>query len=126
MGNLDKWTTPKQIKIERKGEPRPLRRGVLKKGERRKGKKARIDEILSAKKEAIRYAEWMVNEHKRKLEHPEWYKSSNELLVYNPEYGKRFDRASLKLNILILAAIEDKVIFVDDITQYEVNKPRIL
>lgn len=59
MGNSDKWTTPKQIKIEREGEPRGTRRGPLRKGQRRKGIKARWDEVLSAKKTWQRYQEWL-------------------------------------------------------------------
>lgn len=55
MGNFDRWSTPKQIKIERAGEPRPLRRGPLKKSERKKGRKARIDEVVAEWK---RYKFW--------------------------------------------------------------------
>lgn len=49
MGNSDNWHTPKQLKIEREGEPRPPRRGPRKKAQRKKGVKARLDEVLSAR-----------------------------------------------------------------------------
>lgn len=58
MGNSDNWTTPKQIKIEREGEPRGTKRGRLKKGERRKGVKARMDEVKSAYKTWQLYKKW--------------------------------------------------------------------
>jgi hypothetical protein len=58
MGNQDNWTTPKQIKIEREGEPRGTRRGKLKKGQRRKGRKARMDEVISAHKNWLTYKGW--------------------------------------------------------------------
>lgn len=58
MGNFDKWTTPKQIKIERAGDPRPIRRGPMKKGDRKKGRKARTDEVLSALNTWKLYQKW--------------------------------------------------------------------
>lgn len=61
----DKWTTPKHIKIEREGEPRGLRRGTLKKKHRRKGKKARMDEIISAQKRVKQYYDWVMRERTR-------------------------------------------------------------
>ena len=54
----DKWHTPKHIKIERAGEPRGSRRGSRKKKDRRKGSKARMDEIISVKKCAEQYYKW--------------------------------------------------------------------
>lgn len=124
MGNSDKWTTPKQIKIEREGEPRGTRRGPLKKGERRKGKKARIDEILSAKRDTIRYAEYITSERKRRIDHPEWYKPlRNGLRGYEPEYEKGFDQCRIKLDILIAAALRDKVIAPDFVKMFLVEKP---
>lgn len=123
MGNQDNWTTPKQIKIEREGEPRGTRRGPLKKGQRRKGKKARIDEILSAMKDAKRYADWIVDERKRRKEHPEWYTPYKGMRHYDPEYEKWFDKAAFKLDGLILQAIEDKVISATEWKQYIVEKP---
>lgn len=124
MGNLDRWSTPKQIKIERAGEPRPSRRGALKKGERRKGKKARLDEILSARKSCLRYAEYIKNDRQRRIDHPQWYiPVEGRYRRYDPEYEKWFDKALSKLSDLIHAAIVDKVITVDDVAQYIVEKP---
>lgn len=58
MGNFDNWTTPKATKIAREGDPRGTRRGVLKKGERRKGPKARLDELKSAHQRLQQQIEW--------------------------------------------------------------------
>lgn len=121
MGNQDNWTTPKQIKIEREGEPRGVRRGKLKKGERKKGKKARLDEILSAKKEAERYRRYIWDDSARRLEHPEWYRPiKGPYHRYEPNYQEWFDAASLKLNLLLVRAVTDGVIDRDEIEQYQV------
>lgn len=111
MGNQDNWTTPKQIKIERQGEPRGTRRGAKKKGERRKGRKARIDEILSAKKDCERYREYINRDEKNRLEHPEWYTPVERgLRRYDPEYRKWFTKSQEKLKGLIEKAVKDGVI----------------
>lgn len=111
MGNQDNWTTPKQIKIERAGEPRGTRRGILKKGQRKKGRKARLDEVLAAKKEAERYRQYVHDDEKRRIEHPEWYTPEPEsrLRRYDPEYKKWFAKAKEKLDKLIEKAIKDGV-----------------
>lgn len=62
----DKWHTPKHLKIEREGEPRGLRRGPMKKKDRRKGPKARMDEIISARNQVKRYYDWAQEDKKRK------------------------------------------------------------
>lgn len=124
MGNLDRWSTPKQIKIERAGEPRPSRRGALKKGERRKGKKARIDEILSARKECLRYAEYIKNDRQRRTEHPEWYiPVEGRYRRYDPEYRKWFDKVEVKLLKLLKAAVNDEVITDGELGDYLVGEP---
>lgn len=109
MERYDRWSTPKQIKIEREGEPRGIKRGKLKKGERRKGKKARLDEVLSAKKDCERYRQYINDDERRRIEHPEWYTPEPEsrLRRYDPEYRKWFDKSQLKLKGLIEKAIQD-------------------
>lgn len=111
MGNQDNWTTPKQIKIEREGEPRGTRRGNLKKGERKKGRKARLDEVLAAKKDCERYRQYVHDDEKRRIEHPEWYTPEPEarLRRYDPEYKKWFAKSREKLDKLIEKAIKDGV-----------------
>lgn len=122
MGNHDKWTTPKQLKVEREGEPRGTRRGNRKKGERRKGKKARIDEILAAKKDAERYRQYIHDDKKRRIAHPEWYRPFEKgLWRYDPEYQKWFDKAITKLEELVIHAIEDGVITTKDVEDYTVE-----
>lgn len=118
MENLDRWTTPKQIKIERAGDPRPLRRGPLKKRERRKGSKARRDELLSSKQTLLRYADYIVRDRKTKAEHPEWYRHPNH---YDFHWEKHFDEHEKKHFKLIDAAAKDGVI--DDPTLWTVIKP---
>lgn len=122
MGNDDKWTTPKQIKIERKGDPRPLRRGPLKKGERRKGKKARIDELLSSRKTLQQYAKWILDERQRRIDHPEWYiPRKDHLIAYDPHYEEYFDKHSRKHRDLLAEALTDGVI--DSVREWLVGKP---
>lgn len=123
MGNLDKWTTPKQIKIEREGEPRGTRRGNRKKGERRKGRKARIDELLAAKKDAERYRQYVHDDEKRRVEHPEWYTPEPEarLRRYDPEYKKWFNKATTKLAELVDVAVKDGVISAKDAEDWVVE-----
>lgn len=123
MGNSDRWSTPKQIKIEREGEPRGTRRGPLKKGERRKGRKARIDELLSAKRNTVRYAEYIVTERKRRAEHPEWFRPFRGLRPYEPEYEKWFDQCRMRLDSLIAAALRDKMIAPELVKDFLVEKP---
>lgn len=123
---MSDWTTPKQIKIEREGQPHPRNRGILKKGERRKGKKARIDEILSARQHALRYRDWIVAEWKRFKDHPEWYKplpSSYRDKRYNPKYDEWFEHANKRLKKLISAALLDGTIKTDDVRSLTVDKP---
>lgn len=61
----DNWTTPKHLKIEREGEPRGLRRGPTKKKDRRKGQKARMDEIVAARNQVKRYYDWAQEDKQR-------------------------------------------------------------
>lgn len=83
MGGFDRWSTPKQIKMERAGDPRPLRRGALKRGERKKGRKARWDEVLSAYKTWQTYQKWYIDavnrgEEKRGIFGTDWHKDTTE------------------------------------------------
>lgn len=122
MGNQDNWSTPKQIKIERAGEPRGIKRGKLKKGERRKGKKARIDEVLSAKKSCETYKKYCLDDEKRRKERPEWYTQvEGKSRRYDPEYRKWFTEYQTKLLNLIGKAIRDGVFTEEDAKQYEVS-----
>lgn len=121
MGNFDKWTTPKQIKIERAGEPKGIKRGVLKKGQRRKGKKARIDEILSAKKKAEQYRQWFHDEQKRKREHPEWFKPIKGLRNYDPHYEEWFNKSNNRLKEIVECAVKDGVISTKDAENYMIE-----
>lgn len=123
MGNFDRWKTPKQIKVERAGEPRKTGRGILKKGQRRKGKKARVDEILSAMNDCKRYAQWMIDDRKRRVEHPEWYRPIRGYYSYDPKYDEWFDRVKAKLDSLVTKAISDLQIAKEDATKYSVEKP---
>jgi hypothetical protein len=111
MGTFDKWSTPKQIKIERKGEPRPLRRGPLKKGERRKGQKARLDELLSSKKTLERYAEWITQRQR--------FGGKSGLFDNWP--FRAFDDQRVKHVKLLAAALKDKII--EDAFDWWVWKP---
>jgi len=123
MGNQDNWTTPKQIKIEREGEPRGTRRGKLRKGERRKGKKARVDELLAAKKVAEQYRQYVHNDEKRRIAHPEWYTPEPEarLRRYDPEYKKWFAEAATKLKKLVDTTIKDGMITVEEAKDWVVE-----
>lgn len=118
MGNSDKWTTPKQIKIERAGNPRTLKRGILKKGQRKKGVKARFDEILSSKKTLLRYAEWIIRERNQRIKHPEWCITEEAFVEH---YSEIFDTQEKKYFKLIDAAFDDGII--DDKTLWMVIKP---
>lgn len=122
MANKDKYTLPKHIKVEKDGEPRGIRRG-FKKGERKKGKKARIDEILSALRYTKQYALYIIMERQRKAERPEWYRPFKNHIVYEPGYEKWFDDSKLKLDLLIAKAIKDKVIMPEDVVKFCVQKP---
>lgn len=122
MGNQDNWTTPKQIKIERAGEPKGTKRGKLKKGERRKGKKARLDEILSAKNDCVRYSQHIKDDAQRRREHPQWYTPfEGPGTRYDPEYRKWFEKALVKLKTLLKKAIKDGVITENEAVYYEVT-----
>lgn len=68
MGNdfKDNWTTPKHLKIERKGEPRGLRRRPMKKKDRRKGPKARMDEIIAMRNRVKTTYNWVQEDKTRK------------------------------------------------------------
>lgn len=121
MGNQDNWTTPKQIKIERAGEPRGTKRGSLKKGERRKGKKARIDELLSAKRDCELYKKWFFDMKQRQIDHPEWFRPTKGLRTYNPQYKAWFREKQTKLLNLLGKAIRDEVITEEEAKQYEVS-----
>lgn len=122
MGNQDNWTTPKQIKIERAGEPRGTRRGPKKKGERHKGKKARLDEILSARTEAQRYSKYVQDDRQRRIDHPEWYgPTEGRYKRYDPEYMKWFEKALGKLKVLLVKAQADGIITENDAVYYEIT-----
>lgn len=101
MGNdfEDKWTTPKHLKIERKGEPRGFHRGSMKKKDRRKGPKARMDEIISAKNDVKRCYEWIQDE-----------KVTNWGLGTRAVYAKWHAKAVQKLRKLLKKALEDDII----------------
>lgn len=107
MGNQDNWATPKQLKIEREGEPRGTRRGPLKKGERRKGIKARVDELKSSKRTLQTYAGWIMEKQSR--------------IGYRFNWDRHFDEQQKKHRILLDAALKDKVI--DSETDWIVEKP---
>lgn len=120
MGNHDKWTTPKQIKIEREGEPRGTRRGNRKRNERVKGKKARLDEVLSARNSARRYFEYMENDKKRRIEHPEWYThiEGSRFKRYDPLYQKWYQREFDRHAKLLEKCIADGVISFDESSEF--------
>lgn len=120
MGNPNNWSEPKQNKIARAGEPKGVKRGVLKKGERRKGKKARLDEVLSARNSARRYFEHMESDKKRRLKHPEWYDYSERsgLVRYDPLYQKWYQREYDRHKKLLEQCILDGVITVDEYKEY--------
>lgn len=102
MGHQDSYHTPKQIKIERKGNPRPLRRGPLKKGERRKGVKARLDELISSKKRLEEYARWIVESQERQKKQP--------VTFFDKWHLKWFDEHLKKHTKLLSAALKDGII----------------
>ncbi len=125
MGNPDNWTTPKQIKIEREGEPRGVKRGPLKKGERKKGKKARIDEVLAARNEVRRYAEWLAQEAQRRREHPEWYQDVRTIggrryKPYEPMYQKWYDKAYAKYENIVANCVKDGVFTLMESKEYSI------
>lgn len=123
---MSDWTTPKQIKIEKLGPPRRRHRGILKKGERHKGKKARMDEIHSARQRTLRYRDWIVGEWKRFKEHPEWYRplpKGYPYRSYNPRYDDWFNIEQKRLNALIDKAIADGILGEVDRAACEVEKP---
>ena len=122
MGNRDKWTTPKQIKIEREGEPtKETKRGTLKKGKRRKGRKARIDELLAEKKRAEYYRQHFHDDQKRLKEHPERYTPVRGLHPYLPDYKGWFVEHKAKLDNLIDRAVKDGVIDAETSDYYRVE-----
>lgn len=111
MGNQDNWTTPKALKIERAGEPRGTRRGPLKKGDRRKGIKARKDELLSSQRRIQWYADRLSEEHKRRQEHPELYRATkNGLVPWYPRWDEHFNRLQKLHKKLLDAALSDGII----------------
>lgn len=116
MGNPNNWSEPKQNKIARAGEPKGVKRGVLKKGERRKGKKARIDEVLSARNSARQYFEWMERDKKTRQEHPEWYRhtAGSGLRPYEPHYQKWYQREFDRHAKLLEQCILDGVVTTDE------------
>jgi len=122
MGDTDKWSTPKQIKIERAGEPTGIRRGILKKGERKRGKKARIDQILSAQKDVRFYADFISKDAKSRQEHPEWYDTivmdGRKYRRYDPSYQKWYDESYQKLIKLIAKCVKDGVLTLEESKQY--------
>lgn len=101
MGNdfEDNWTTPKHIKIERQGEPRGTRHGSLKKKDRRKGPKARMDEIISARNEVKRCYGWVQDD-----------REINWGLGIRGAYRKWHAQAVQKLRKLLKKALEDGII----------------
>lgn len=119
MGNYDRWSTPKQIKIERAGESKKKNRGVLKKGERKKGRKARLDEVLSARNEARRYFQWMEDEKERRRSHPEWYmKTRQSGKGWEPKWQERYQQAFDKHSKLLRKCVQDAIIAFDESQEY--------
>lgn len=102
MGNLDRWSTPKGIKIERAGNPRPLRRGFIKKSERKKGRKARLDEIVS---------QW--KKHRFWMDRIEHYEQKDKFDVYWVNRLKGWSDTHLKQYRKLRAS------FVADFPDYE-------
>ncbi len=113
-----------RLRLLREGEPRATRRGILKKGERRKGKKARIDEILSLQNQLKRYATRIIAERKRHKEHPELYGPLPAGLAHwSFGYEKWFDECRKKLDRVLLKAVDDSIISNSDIKTYIMEKP---
>lgn len=120
MGNSDKWTTPKQIKIERAGEPKGIKRGILKKGQRRKGKKARLDEVLSARNTARRYYDWMKREEETRKAHPEWYvrTPNSKYAPWEPHWEKSYQREWERHSRLLNECIKDGILTSKEAEEY--------
>lgn len=78
MGRQDNWTTPKQLKIERDGEPRASRRSSLSKRNRKKGPKARMDELVSAVRELKRAKEYLAHAEVREPADSWWNRHMRE------------------------------------------------
>ncbi len=95
----DNWTTPKHLKIERKGKPRGLRRGSTKKKDRRKGPKARMDEIISARNKVKLYYKWIQDD-----------KARNWGMGIRDTYAKWHAEAVQKLQKRLKSALEDGII----------------
>jgi len=95
----DNWATPKHIRIEREGEPRGFRRGPMKKKDRRKGPKARMDEIISAKNQVKRYYEWVQADKER-----------NGMGFMRDAYRKWHAEGVQKLRKLLKKALGDGII----------------
>lgn len=93
----DKWTTPKHLKIEREGEPRGFKRGPMKRKDRKKGKKARMDEIISAKNDVKRYYDWVKEDAK-------WGISTRD------SYRNWHAKSVQKLQKLLKSGVEDDII----------------
>lgn len=100
MGRQDNWSMPKQLKIARDGEPKGIKRGKNK--DRRKGQKARLDELLAAKKTAEAYRKWTL----KSIERAEIYGRED----YFTGWGDLFQKARKKIEVLILAAALDGVL----------------
>ncbi len=99
MGRQDNWTTPKQIKIERAGEPRASHRGPLQKRKRRKGLKARLDEVRSALQSLKRANERLLSAAKNQPVEGWWMKSCREDVV----------RSQARYNDIVAECKRDKI-----------------
>lgn len=95
----DHWHTPKHIKIEREGEPRDSRRGATKKKDRRKGPKARMDEIISMRNQARLYLKWIKDDDDKN-----WGRPIREA------YRRWYARDVKKLDKMLKTALEDGII----------------
>lgn len=111
MGNHDNWTTPKQTKIEREGEPRGVQRGPLKKNQRKKGIKARMDELKSARQTLQTYAQWIREERRRP-------QNANSYRFHWEQY---FDWQQKKYDKLLVNAVRDGILINPD--EWKVKKP---
>ena len=82
-------------KLEQSRDPRrPLRRGVFK-GERPKGRKARLDELLQAKKEFFKDLDWLEEAKGRHAKHAKKYGVRARILPFSPWPDLRWCRESL-------------------------------
>jgi hypothetical protein len=97
-------------KLEQATDPRrPLRRGFFK-GERPKGRKARLDELLQARKEFLRDLECYEEAKGAQAEFTKKYGARSRLLPFSPwpgvEWAKEWFEHSKKRYLTLLAQCE--------------------